>query len=72
MYVLKKTVMSNCPPECILAALPSSSSPVDPEAKDSHCLGLKGRGGVITQLLQLSPQQECHSHHVLLLQALLF
>ena len=72
MHVLKKTMMSNCPPECILAALPSSSSPVDPEAEDCHCHELKGCGGVITQLLQLSPQQERHSHHVLLLQALLF
>ena len=68
VYVLKKATMSNCPPECILAALPSSSSPVDPEAKDCHCLELKGCGGVKTQL---SPQHECHSH-VLLLQALLF
>ena len=64
--------LCKCPPECILAALPSSSSPVDPEAEDCHCHELKGCGGVITQPLQLSPQQECHSHHVLLLQALLF
>ena len=68
VHALKKTTMSNCPPECILAALPSSSSLVDPEAEDCHCLELKGCGGVKTQL---SPQHECHSH-VLLLQALLF
>ena len=44
VYVLKKATMSNCPPECILAALPSSSSPVDPDAEDCdcHCHGLKG------------------------------
>ena len=34
--------LCKCPPECIVAALPSSNSLVDPGAKDCHCLGLKG------------------------------